>query len=401
MSQAADASRRSAALRQPPLWLLVLVTFSGTLAMHMFVPALPVAAADLHAGVGAMQMTISLYIVGLAVGQLIYGPLSDCFGRRPTLLAGLALYTAAGLGAALAPGAGSLIAARLLQALGGCAGLALGRAIVRDTAGSEDAVRRLALLNLMTMAGPALAPMIGSTLSTMLGWRSIFLVLVTLGAVNLLSVWRLLPETGRPSGRLSTRSLLQDYRHLLRSPVFLGFAVGGGCTTTAIYAFIAVAPFLFVHELHRPLHEVGIYLGLLMVGMAAGNVLTGRLISRVTMERLIIGASLLVLVSSLAFFAATLLGLLTVPVAVGTMSLLTLGAGMSSPPALTKAISIDPRLTGSAAGLYGFIQMTVGALFTALTASGPDPALAAALVLSLGAVIAQIAFAFAIHRQRA
>jgi DHA1 family bicyclomycin/chloramphenicol resistance-like MFS transporter len=401
MPDAADASRRSAALRQPPLWLLVLVTFSGTLAMHMFVPALPVAAADLHAGVGAMQMTISLYIVGLAVGQLIYGPLSDCFGRRPTLLAGLTLYTAAGLGAALAPGAGSLIAARLLQALGGCAGLALGRAIVRDTTLSQDAVRRLALLNLMTMAGPALAPMIGSTLSTTLGWRSIFLVLVTLGAVNLVSVWRLLPETGRPSGRLSTRSLAQDYRHLLRSPVFVGFAVGGGCTTTAIYAFIAAAPFLFVHELHRPLHEVGIYLGLLMVGMAAGNVLTGRLIGRVTMERLITGATLLVLVSSLAFLAAALLGFLTVPVAVGTMSLLTLGAGMSSPPALTKAISIDPRLTGSAAGLYGFIQMTVGALFTALTASGPDPALAAALVLSLGAVIAQISFAVAIRRQRA
>ncbi|WP_191059704.1 Bcr/CflA family efflux MFS transporter [Geminicoccus harenae] len=401
MPQAADASRQSAALRQPPLWLLVLVTFSGTLAMHMFVPALPAAAADLDASVGAMQMTISLYIVGLAVGQLVYGPLSDCFGRRPTLLAGLTLYTAAGLGAALAPGAGSLIAARLLQALGGCAGLALGRAIVRDTTGSHDAVRRLALLNLMTMAGPALAPMSGSTLSATLGWRSIFLALVTLGAVNLLSVWRLLPETGRPSGQLSTRSLLQDYRHLLRSPVFVGFAVGGGCTTTAIYAFIAAAPFLFVHELHRPLHEVGIYLGLLMVGMAAGNVLTGRLIGRVTMERLLVGATLLVLASSLAFLAAELLGLLTVAVAAGTMSLMTLGAGMSSPAALTRAISIDPRLTGSAAGLYGFIQMTVGAGFTALVAAGPDPALAAGLVLALGGLVAQMSFWIAIRAQRA
>src|ERR1700722_12601522 len=117
-----------------PLWLLALFTFSGTLGMHIFVPALPNAALDLGAGTAAMQMTVSLYIFGLALGQLVYGPLSDRFGRRPMLMAGLALYTAAGFAAALAPSANALIAARLLQAFGGCAGLVLGRAIVRDTA---------------------------------------------------------------------------------------------------------------------------------------------------------------------------------------------------------------------------------------------------------------------------
>src|SRR3954454_23593720 len=146
---------------RPPLWLLVLITLSGTLAMHMFVPALPSAAVDLGASVAAMQTTISLYILGLAFGQLVYGPLSDRFGRRPTLMLGLALYTAAGLAATLAPGVGALIAARLVQALGGCAGLVLGRAMVRDTAEAKDAVRRLALLTLMMMAGPGVAPLIG------------------------------------------------------------------------------------------------------------------------------------------------------------------------------------------------------------------------------------------------
>ena len=113
-----------------PLWLLASVTFSGTLAMHIFVPALPLAATDLAASPGAMQLTISVYILGLAIGQLLYGPLSDRFGRRPVLLVGLLLYSIAGLVSALAPDVRILVAARLFQAIGGCSGLVLGRAIV-------------------------------------------------------------------------------------------------------------------------------------------------------------------------------------------------------------------------------------------------------------------------------
>lgn len=121
-----------------PLWLLALVTFSGTLAMHIFVPALPIAAKGLGAGIGQMQMTVSLYILGLALGQLVYGPLADRFGRRPVLLGGLGIYCVAGLAAALAPEVHSLIAARLFQAVGGCAGLVLGR----STCGTRPSRRR-------------------------------------------------------------------------------------------------------------------------------------------------------------------------------------------------------------------------------------------------------------------
>ncbi|MFL5289556.1 MAG: MFS transporter [Rhodopila sp.] len=117
-----------------PLWLLALITFSGTMAMHIFVPALPFAAADLGATPAAVQLTLSFYVAGLALGQLVYGPVSDHFGRRPVLIVGMAVYALAGLAAMLAPTIHTLIAARLFQALGGCAGLVLGRAIVRDTA---------------------------------------------------------------------------------------------------------------------------------------------------------------------------------------------------------------------------------------------------------------------------
>src|SRR5271155_508654 len=128
--------------RHVPLWMLALFTLSGTLGMHIFVPALPSAAAGLHSSPGALQLTISVYIAGLAIGQLVYGPVSDRFGRRPTLIGGLVLFTISGLAALLAQSVDALIVSRLFQALGGCAGLILARAIVRDTAASHEATRR-------------------------------------------------------------------------------------------------------------------------------------------------------------------------------------------------------------------------------------------------------------------
>ena len=391
----------SAPRRRPPLWLLAQITLSGTLAMHMFVPALPSAAVDLGASIAAMQTTVSLYIFGLAAGQLFYGPLADRFGRRPVLMFGLVLYTAAGLVAAVSPDVRVLIAARLAQALGGCAGLVLGRAMVRDTAGDDDVVRRLALLTLMMMAGPGLAPLVGGVLSSALGWRAIFWVLAALGLVNFVLTWRLLPETGRASAGLGTAALARDYLGLLRSPVFLGYAVGGGCATTSMYAFVAAAPFIFAVDLGRPEHEVGVYLGLLILGMALGNLLIGRLVGRFGAERLMVGANLLSLLSACALLGVVLLGRLGVASAVGLMVVFTFGVGMASPTALTKAVSVDPQVIGSAAGLYGFSQMAVGALCSSLAGVGGDPALAAATVLVLAGACAQAAFWTAGRRDRA
>ena len=155
--------------RAVPLWLLGLFTLSGTLGMHIFVPALPAAAKDLHATPAALELTISLYILGLAVGQLVYGPASDRFGRRPTLLVGLSIFTIASVAALFAPDTNTLILARFFQAIGGCSGLVLARAIIRDTSQAHEAARRLALTNLLVTAGPAVAPLIGGGAQRPLG----------------------------------------------------------------------------------------------------------------------------------------------------------------------------------------------------------------------------------------
>lgn len=382
-----------------PLWLLTLITFSGTLAMHIFVPALPRAGADLGASVASMQATISLYILGLAVGQLAYGPLSDRFGRRPVLMGALTLYTAAGLVAAFAPDAQSLIAARLFQALGGCAGLVLGRAIVRDTSAPRETARRLALMNLMVTLGPGLAPLAGSLLTIGFGWRSIFFALTALGVLNFLLVWRLLPETAALGSNTDVRTLARHCGQLITAPAFVAYCVAGSAATTSMYAFIAAAPFIFMHQLNSTEFEVGIYLGITVVGIWLGSMTTSRLILRVAVEKLGVRANMLSTVAAFILLAAVLSGNLSIPLVVGCMFFFMMGAGMSAPPTMTQALSVSPHVIGSASGLFGFAQMAYGAISTAAAGLGSDPAFAAIMVLAVSCVLAQGAFWFA-ARQR-
>jgi DHA1 family bicyclomycin/chloramphenicol resistance-like MFS transporter len=401
----ATAPRPNAPQPNAPLWLLALLTFSGTLAMHIFVPALPDAATDLGVSAGTIQMTVSLYILGLAFGQLFYGPLSDRLGRKPVMMAGLAVYAASGLIAALAPGAAVLISARLLQALGGCAGLVLGRAIVRDTTTSREAGRRLALMNLMVVVGPGLAPLIGGVAVAASGWRSILFGLAAFGLANLVCAWRLLPETARPTkvaaGTAADASIARHYRQLLRSRSFLGYSIGGGCATTTIYAYVAAAPFIFSGELHRPPHEIGVYLGLVIAGIFLGSALASRLLLRMEIDRLLVRANAVSVLAAFVFLAAVLTHTLSIPLIVATMFAFAVGVGIASPSALTQAISVNPQIIGSASGLYGFTQMTIGAACTAIAGMGSDPALAVALVLSTAGVVGQLSFWIAQRDKRA
>jgi DHA1 family bicyclomycin/chloramphenicol resistance-like MFS transporter len=389
------AKARCAASPDPvpraPLWLLALITFTGTMAMHIFVPALPAVAADFDASPGTVQMTLSFYIVGLALGQLVYGPISDRFGRRPVLILGTVVYTLAGVVAMLAPTIGTLITARLFQALGGCAGLVLGRAIVRDNASGGDAARNLSLMNLMTMVGPGLSPLVGAGLVATTGWRSIFVALCALGVANLLVIWRRLAESGGGRGQ-DTVTVLRNYVQLLRSRRFISYAVGGSCATTAFYAFVGAAPFIFVHQLGRPAHEVGVYLALNIVGVWLGSFTASRLVKKVPIGRLLVLGNLLSCAGAAIFLIAVLSGALSVPLTLLPILVLTYGAGIASPMALTEALSINPQVAGSASGLYGFAQMGIGAVCTSLAGIGDNPALATGIVLLSAGLLAQLSF---------
>src|SRR5580704_13052292 len=224
--------------QRAPFLLLVALTACGTMGMHVIIPALPATARALDMSISTTQLTITLYLIGLAIGQLLYGPVSDRFGRRPVLLGGLALFTLAGIATTVAPNAWTLVVARILQSIGACSGLVLGRAIVRDSAAPDRAAARLAMLTLVMSAAPAIAPVLGGYATAWFGWRAAFALLAVIGAVTLGFAVLLLPETGAVQSSSRASMLLGSLR-LLRSRAFRGYIIGGACTTTSFYAFMA------------------------------------------------------------------------------------------------------------------------------------------------------------------
>jgi DHA1 family bicyclomycin/chloramphenicol resistance-like MFS transporter len=382
-----------------PLWLLVLVTLSGTMAMHIFVPALPVAGRALGASPASMQQTITLYVIGLAVGQIVYGPLSDALGRRPTLLIGLSLYFSAGLMALFSPTVGWLVIARLLQALGGAAGIALGRAIVRDTSDPARVTKDLALLNLLTLVGPGVAPILGGYLADNFGWRAVYVFLVAIGCAMLVLTYRLLPETHFERRPLAMRSIARDYLSLASNARFAGFTLGGACVSAALYPYLASVAYIVHEHLGLPIAHIGWFAASTIAGATLGNFLTRRLSGRWGLDSfLFIGAGL-GLAMACALLLVHVLGWLTPTTLLVITVTMTFGAGLGSPAALASALSIAPGLTGSAAGFYGFSQMAVGAVGTMLVGYGKDPVLSCGVVQIGITALALCSFGFARSRR--
>jgi MFS transporter, DHA1 family, multidrug resistance protein len=351
--------------RDPSLTLLVAVTMTGTVALHIFVPALSVAAVDLGASPFAIQLTVALYLVGLAAGQLVYGPLSDRFGRRPVIMGSLALYLFGILLAIPAAGVAHLIVARVLQSLGACASLVLGRAMVRDVSDPSDATRKLAVLTTSMMLTPALAPALGGIINAAFGWRAIFVALALLVGTLLALVVLTLPETNRrPVALPGIRPVLAGYGRLLRSAKFRHYVTAGSCGATSIYAFLAAAPFLLVDVLGRPLEEVGLYCLVVTGGMVTGALGARQLAGRLEVRHAARRGNWICVAGALSLLAVDTAGFLSVATLIVPLVVYAIGLGLLSPNAAAGLMSVDPDAAGSASSLYGFTQMAFGAAFT-------------------------------------
>ncbi|HYD65964.1 multidrug effflux MFS transporter [Azospirillum sp.] len=351
---------------KPPVSLLVAATATGPLALNVFVPSMPALPAAFGTGHATVQLTLSLYLVGVAVGQLAYGPLSDRFGRRPVLLGGMGLYVLASLACALAPSIGLLILGRIAQAMGGCAGMVIGRAVVRDAWERDEATRVLALV----IAGMAVAPMVGPVLGGFLdewaGWRAGFVLLVGFGAVVLLAGLRALPETHRDRTPFpGPMALLLAYRSLAAKPVYIGNALATSMATASFFAFLSGAPHTMVELLGRTPSEYGLWFVLLSVGYMAGNVAVTRIAHRVDPESLVWTGLAMSVAGPVALLGFLLAGMFTPATLFVPMLLMSFGNGLSFPPAMTMAIGAEPRLAGTASGLLGFLQMGFGAVAAA------------------------------------
>ena len=383
-----------------PLWFLAILTLSGTLAIHIFVPVLPLVARDFQVNLQAVQLTISIYVIGLAIGQLLYGPLADSIGRRPVLLLGLLIYTLASIGAMLAPSIDILVIMRFFQALGGCSGLLLSRAIIQDTTTGSETTKKLSMLNMLVILGPSLAPLIGGILAELSCWRSIFNVLSALGLLNLVLILRYVQKKERKKDKVAASSVVQNYKKLISSPQFLLYTIGGGFSTTAVYAFLGVVAYVFVNRLNHSVQDVSLALILVMLGVWCGCVAASRMVDRISIEQMIFIGSLMSFASAAVLLLCVLIDYVTAFSLIIPVMVYCFGAGITSPAALSKALSINPLVAGSASGIYGFTQMLVGALCTSLAGLGGDPTLAAAVVLIAACLIAQVSFKVAKAAQR-
>lgn len=370
--------------RTPPrisLALLVLIAFSGTLAMHIFVPALPAAAEALATDTATIQLAVTVYIFGLAIGQLLYGPLSDAFGRRPAVLAGLALYFVGSVACYFASNIETLLAVRFLQALGGAGGLALTRVIVADTSKGAAATRGIAILNMILLVGPGTAPIFGAEISELFGWRTIFLLLSLMGISAIIFTIFRLPETGSPSGNFSLKKVGGDLVGLARNGRFLRVATGGAAGSTACYGYFVSAPFILHTEMGLSVQAVGYCVGSTLAAAAAGSMLTRSIVGKLPDRMLMLTFSMLGVLAGGIFLAGALGHWLNPALVVGLSCFILFVAGALGPLTISNSLRDAGAQAASASGIYGSLQMMVGVLCSLVAGLFSDHAFGCGLIL--------------------
>jgi DHA1 family bicyclomycin/chloramphenicol resistance-like MFS transporter len=358
----------TAAAAQPPaspgfIALLIAVSAVSPLGINMYLPSMPGMARALGVDFTTIQLTLSLYLGAMAVGQLIIGPLSDRFGRRPVLLIGLLTFVAGSAICLLAQSIGVLIFGRIVQAIGGCAGITLSRAIVRDLYGRNQVASMIAYVTMGMAVAPMIAPTIGGVLDTFFGWRASFAFLIGFGGLALVFAYWRLGETnhGRGSGEAASE-LLQGYGSLFRSRQFWGYTLVTSFVSAMFFAFLAGAPYVMIELLGRSPAEYGFYFAMVPCGYMLGNFATGRIAGTMGPNRMILAGTLLSLTSIAAMAALIAAGFL-VPVALfGPMLFIGVANGLVLPSGIAGAVSVRPDLAGAASGLSGSFQIGFGAL---------------------------------------
>ncbi len=355
-------SAGTAAKPRAPFGILISMAAIGPLAMNMLVPSMPGLQTTFQASSGVVQMTLTVYLAGLAVCQMVYGPLSDRYGRRPMLLAGLALFVAASIACALATSVEMLIVARGIQAIGGSAGMILSRAIVRDLFSREQSASVLGYITMAWVLAPMISPLIGGLLDQWYSFRAGFVVLAGIGSLVFLAVFVRLKETNlslQPDARLIRTRL---YANLLQNSAFRGYAATLSFGSAVFFCYLAIAPFIMVTVRGYSPVDYGIWFMSSAFGYMAGNFIAGRYSVRIGTNRMIRIGNMLTLAGAMILLGFALSGFFHPATLFLPMALCAFGNGIMIPNALSAAISVDPKNIGSGAGLAGFLQIALGAL---------------------------------------
>lgn len=374
-----------------PRIILILGALSafGPLAIDFYLPGFPAMALAFGTDEKHVQLTLASYFLGLSIGQLIYGPAADRFGRRMPLLVGVSLFSLASLACAFAPNLEWLIAARFVQALGGCAGMVVARAIVSDKCDAVGSAKVFSQLMLVMGLAPILAPMLGGVMVNAYGWQSIFLALTLFSGACLIAVTRGLPESLSVDRRAPLSGALKQYFSLLGDRVFIGYALSGGIAMAGMFSYIAGSPFVFIKLYGVPAEHYGWLFGMNAAGFILVAQVNARLLRRFGPALLLSRAILVYLAAALIVLGISLLRTeqlwpLLVPLFVCLASL-----GCIIPNASACAMNGQGRRAGSASALLGCLQFSVAAGASSLVGVLHDgTATPMTLVISLCAALA-------------
>lgn len=345
---------------------LVSVTFIGPLSIHLFIPAMPAVKEAFAVSTGMAQLTLSLEMLSMAFFTVAYGGLSDRFGRKRVLLSGLVLFT---LGAASCMAAASLpmlLAGRILQGAGAGCGVVLARAIARDVYGQERVAQVIAYLTAAYVLGPMFAPPIGGQLTTLFGWRALFVLASVFGLVLIFAVLLAVPET-RARKAAGPHGVFAGYRSLLRRRRFLGFMLQPGLMSAAFYTHATAASFLAAEHLGADASAIGLWFFAFPIGFMAGSFASGRIGASRSIEFMtilggVIGIANGVLLAGWLYFGGVSMAALYIP---GLF--VSLAQGLSMPYAQAGAMAVDAELAGSASGAVVFSQFFWPAALQQLT----------------------------------
>ncbi|MGX9889656.1 multidrug effflux MFS transporter [Streptomyces sp. NPDC002276] len=397
---AVPPSSLTATRRAGLLVILILggLTATPPLSMDMYLPALPAVTRALHAPAATVQLTLTACLAGMALGQLVVGPMSDRWGRRRPLLTGLAVYVVATALCAFAPNVEFLVAFRLLQGLAGAAGIVIARAVVRDLYDGVAMARFFSTLMLVSGVAPVVAPLVGGQILRVTDWRGVFVILTFVGAALAVLVWTRLPETLAPADRHSggTREALRSMRGLLADLPFTGYMLTGGFAFAALFAYISASPFV-VQEIYGASPQTfSLLFGVNSVGLVAVGQINGKLlVGRVSMDK-VLGAGLAVVVAAataLLLMATGAFGEVGLAPVAAALFVLMSAMGVTLPNAQTLALMRTKHSAGSASALLGTSSFLIGAVASPLVGiAGEHTAVPMAVVQLAAALVAVACF---------
>ena len=346
----------------------VLIALSGLapMSIDMFLPSMPQMARDFDTSTGTVSLAVTLFIFSFAASQLVYGPASDRFGRRPVLLVGLSLFIAGGLFCLFANSVGVLIAGRVLQGLGGGAGPAIANAIIVDVYRRERAHGILAIMTVSVALAPMLSPIAGGFLHEIWGWRSVFVVLAGIGVVLAIAFAALIPETNtdRDANALNARGMASNYANLFSSRVYVTFAFVMAMLFSGQLIFISTSSFVLVDDLGVSETNFGLSFGFVAAGIMVGATISRRLAGRWPSRRIVLTAAVVGFGTAIVMASLALAGVASLAAIVIPMFIIAGGNGMARPAATAAALTEFPRTAGLASAVLGFSQMAIASAYS-------------------------------------